>query len=593
MVHCDADELALRVSAPGVCSGIDLSGERKMVCSMAELHRATSPEAGKGAGFSVRRALTEYVIAAAAVGLAFLVRLELDRFWGDSLPYVTFYLAFLVVAWFTGVGPTLAGLVVSLLLGDFFFTSPRYTLGFTSTGEWLSAVLYTSVCLGLMVFARRMRRNEEDLRASQDRLELTVSELHRAHGRTQLLAETASQLLLSSEPQHVVNALCAKVMAFLDCDAFFNFLVDESAGNLRLNACGGIPKDQAGSVSTLEFGAAVCGCAARDGCRIVAEDIFHRPDPRTQLVKSLGIQAYACHPLKVQERVLGTLSFGTRSRTSFSEEELSLMKAVADLVAIAMERQRSQAELRHMNLELEERVKERTRSLEEMTEQMNAFCYSVAHDLRSPLRTQISFAEVLLEEYGEQLGAEGRKYAGLVLQAAQRQSDLIADLMAHINVSRADMPLQPVSLPEAIAKARADLTLETQQKDACIDVSELNGACVAANPSSLHLVILNLLTNACKFVPPGTKPHVRLWTSNQDGFVRLWVQDNGIGIDPSDSPKLFGMFQRFHRQDKYPGTGMGLAIVKKAVERMGGHVGAESELGKGSRFWVDLHEANN
>ncbi len=550
------------------------------------------PGGGKRAR-SWARLLAEYALAALCVALALGARFGLDKFWGDSLPYATFYLAFVVVIWFTRVGPALAAMVASVLVGDYFFTEPRHTFGFASTGEWLNALLYVAVSVSLLAFARKLRRNEHDLRASQERLELTVSELHRAHARTQLLAETASQLLLSSEPQHVVNALCGKVMAFLDCDVFFNFLVDEAAGNLRLNACGGIPPEDTTRVATLEYGAAVCGCAARDGCRIVAEDIFHNPDPRTELVKGFGIQAYACHPLKVQDRVLGTLSFGTRSRTTFSEDELSLMKAVADLVAIAMERQRSQAELRRMNQDLEQRVKERTRSLEEMTDQMNAFCYSVAHDLRSPLRTQIGFAQVLLEEYGATLGPQGRKYAGLVLQAAERQNNIITDLMAHINVSRADLPLQPVSLPEAVAKARADLALETRQKEACIDASAIKGARVAANPSSLHLVILNLLTNACKFVPAGSKPQVRLWTSDHDGYVRLWVQDNGIGIDPKDSSKLFGMFQRLHRQESYPGTGMGLAIVKKAVERMGGHVGAESELGKGSRFWVDLPAANN
>ncbi len=554
--------------------------------------RTSQAEARKRSG-SLARLVAEYAFAALSVGIALAVRFELDKYWGDSLPYATFYLAFVAIIWFLRAGPAIAVLVTSLLLGDYFFSSPRHSLGFSGTGEWLSAAVFVGVCLSLLLFARRLRHNESDLRASQERLELTVSELHRAHARTQLLAETAGQLLLSSEPQHVVNALCGKVTAFLDCDVFFNFLVDEAAGNLRLNTCGGIPDEEAKRLSVLEYGAAVCGCAARDGCRVVAEDIFHKCDPRTELVKGFGIQAYACHPLKVQDRVLGTLSFGTRSRTTFSEDELSLMKAVADLVAIAMERQRSQAELRQMNAELEQRVKERTRSLEEMTEQMNAFCYSVAHDLRSPLRTQIGFAQVLLEEHGDTLGPEGRKYAGLVLQAAERQSHIITDLMAHINVSRADMPVQPVSLPEAVAKARADLALETEQKEASIDASAINGAQVAANPSSLHLVILNLLTNACKFVPAGSKPKVRLWTSSHDGYVRLWVQDNGIGIDPKDSSRLFGMFQRLHRQDSYPGTGMGLAIVKKAVERMGGHVGAESEVGKGSRFWVDLPAANN
>ncbi len=112
----------------------------------------------------------------------------------------------------------------------------------------------------------------------------------------------------------MVNSLCTKVMLYLDCDVFFNFLVDESAGRLRLNAFAGISSEQAQEIEWLDYGVAVCGCAARDRCRVVAENILETPDPRTELVKSYGIQAYACHPLMAQDRLLGTLSFGTRTR---------------------------------------------------------------------------------------------------------------------------------------------------------------------------------------------------------------------------------------------------------------------------------------
>ena len=185
----------------------------------------------------------------------------------------------------------------------------------------------------------------------------------RAEGRTELLAETASQLLTTDVPQRIVEDLCRKMLGFLDCQAFFNYLVDERAGRLHLNACAGIPAEAARETEWLDYGAAVCGCAARDACRIVAEDIQHTSDPRTELVKSFGIQAYACHPLLIGGRVLGTVSFGTRVRTRFTDEELSLMKAVTDLVAIAMERQRVQAALQKMNEELEQRVAERTAEL--------------------------------------------------------------------------------------------------------------------------------------------------------------------------------------------------------------------------------------
>ena len=162
--------------------------------------------------------------------------------------------------------------------------------------------------------------------------------LRLSNQRLDLLAESANRLLASEVPQKVVASICPKVMEFLDCDMFFNFLRDEQEGRLHLNAWAGIPAEEAKRIEWLDYGVAVCGCAARDGCRIVAEDIQTTADVRTELVKSYGIQAYACQPLMSQGRVLGTLSFGTRRRSRFTKDELALMQAVADQVAVAMER---------------------------------------------------------------------------------------------------------------------------------------------------------------------------------------------------------------------------------------------------------------
>ena len=179
--------------------------------------------------------------------------------------------------------------------------------------------------------------------------------LRLSHQRLDLLAASAGRLLASADPQEVVDDICLKVMQFLDCDVYFNFLRDESAGRLHLNAWAGIPAEAAARIEWLDYGAAVCGCAARDGCRIVAEDILHTPDPRTELVKSYGIQAYACQPLLVGGKPLGTLSFGTRQKTHFNDEELALMQAVADQVAVAMERQQFEKDL--FDLQEQERAK--------------------------------------------------------------------------------------------------------------------------------------------------------------------------------------------------------------------------------------------
>jgi transcriptional regulator with GAF, ATPase, and Fis domain len=188
--------------------------------------------------------------------------------------------------------------------------------------------------------------------------------LRRSESRFRLLSETAGALLASPSPQRVVEELCTKVMEHLDCQVFFNFLVDESRGRLCLNAYAGIPEEEARRIEWLDYGVAVCGCAARDGQRIVAEHIFETPDPRTELVNGYGVQAYACHPLMSGSRLLGTLSFGTKTRSAFSVEDLRLMETVTDQVATAMEKTQLLETIQVGRDELEIRVQERTIALE-------------------------------------------------------------------------------------------------------------------------------------------------------------------------------------------------------------------------------------
>jgi PAS domain S-box-containing protein len=191
---------------------------------------------------------------------------------------------------------------------------------------------------------------------TQDITDLKEAEaaLKRSIRRFEILSQTAGELLKSTEPQRRVEKLCREVMEHLDCHAFFNFLADEKTGRLHLNVCAGVPSDEAKRIEWLDYGVAVCGCAARDGYPIIAEHIPTTPDIRTELVKSYGIRAYACHPiLSAGDKVIGTLSFGTRTRETFSPEDISLMRAVTDQVAVAMDRIRHEQSLR----ESEERLR--------------------------------------------------------------------------------------------------------------------------------------------------------------------------------------------------------------------------------------------
>ncbi|MGE5740634.1 MAG: PAS domain S-box protein, partial [Candidatus Aminicenantes bacterium RBG_16_66_30] len=219
--------------------------------------------------------------------------------------------------------------------------------------------------VGVFIDVTDRRREEQARRRDQERFEL--------------LSVTAGRLLASENPQAVVDELCRKIMAHLDCQVFFNFLVDKDAGKLRLNACAGIPEADVARLHWLDFGTAVCGFVAKNGARVVAEDIPAHPDPRTDMVAGFGVQAYACHPLLSRGEVLGTLSFGTKTRTHFNDEDVSLMKTVADQVAVAIERMRDERALRDRGLELqrltealESRVLERTAELAAANERLKA-----------------------------------------------------------------------------------------------------------------------------------------------------------------------------------------------------------------------------
>jgi light-regulated signal transduction histidine kinase (bacteriophytochrome) len=250
-------------------------------------------------------------------------------------------------------------------------------------------------------------------------------------------------------------------------------------------------------------------------------------------------------------------------------------------------RQREQLLLQRQAEQLEAAVFERTRQLEESVKSMEGFCYSIAHDLRAPLRAMSGLTTVLIEDYSPALSEEARSVGDRITAAAKRMDRLIEELLAFGRLSNRELPLRAVDVAGAFKAAIHHLSAEIANAHARVDLAEQLGV-VWANPTVVEQIASNLLGNALKFVGPGRQPVVRVWAESRGNDLRVWVEDNGIGIEPAYQNKIFGLFERLHTDKQYRGTGIGLAIVQKGVERLGGKVGVESEPGQGSRFWIEL-----
>ncbi|MDB6028727.1 MAG: signal transduction histidine kinase [Verrucomicrobiales bacterium] len=293
------------------------------------------------------------------------------------------------------------------------------------------------------------------------------------------------------------------------------------------------------------------------------------------------------------------------------EPFVELQQQNQELLGAFSELEKRQNELTHLNVELQEtkrqlnlqnellesRVSERTAELKDSLQEMEKFCYSIAHDLKAPLRAINGLTMVLQQEYAPAFDAEGKNCTNRIVEAATRMHILIVDLLDYGRLTHMDVAVTPISLNDTIAKAAEGLREVIVLTKATIEVQK-EMPIVMANSVLLDQVLSNLIENALKFVPAGVAPFVKIWAEertvkSEDGTirpsVRLSIKDNGIGVDVSYHKRIFKVFERLHgERSVYPGTGIGLALVQKAVERMNGISGVESTLGQGSLFWIEL-----
>ncbi|RPI19516.1 MAG: PAS domain S-box protein [Ignavibacteriae bacterium] len=302
-----------------------------------------------------------------------------------------------------------------------------------------------------------------------------------------------------------------------------------------------------------------------------------------------GIKSRIIFPLKIQDEIIGFFTQASIQPNTYKQDDIDLLVSLSDFLSIAVQNSNLYEKIKKMNEELEQRVIARTWELEEANKELEAFAYSVSHDLKAPLRAIDGFAKVLIEDYGDQLDIEASRVLNIIIQNSQKMSKLINDLLAFSRTSRREVSLSKLNINEIIYSALAQLCSYTDDEDIEIDIKD-DIPDATGDKNMVQLVYVNLLSNALKFSSTREKQKIEVGACEKGNEIVYYVKDNGVGFNMKYYDKLFGVFQRLHSEDEFEGTGVGLALVQKIIQKHGGKVWAESKLNKGTAFYFTLEK---
>lgn len=267
---------------------------------------------------------------------------------------------------------------------------------------------------------------------------------------------------------------------------------------------------------------------------------------------------------------------------TWAENELTVTAIIRDIT----ERKQAEAEIRKLNAELEERVRARTAQLEEANKELEAFSYSVSHDLSAPLRLIDGFSRDLDKTYEDKLDDRGKKDLKWIRESVAKMADLIDDLLQLSRIGRQQAQFETVDLSSIVNSITTDLQKQNPERQIIVSIQP--NITAHAEPNLLHIVLDHLIDNAWKFTSKTTEARIEFGTS-EDGDERVYfVKDNGVGFDMKYAGRLFAPFERLHTENEFPGTGIGLAIVRRIINRHHGRVWAEGEVGRGATIYFTL-----
>jgi PAS domain S-box-containing protein len=483
-------------------------------------------------------AIQGYALAVFTVSIAIGSALLMRRlnFEGVEIPFFLFAAA--LTSWYGGGRAASLAFVLSCLSFDYFFVPPIYSFNITST-DIPYFVAFASISLLVSWFAAVRRRVEKELLQSRDELRREMAE------RTQ----QASLLNLTHDSIFVCD--------MRDVITYWN------RGSQELY-----------------------GWSAEQAIGKQSPQLLHTVFPKPiEEIRAELLQSGRWDGEVERTRADGTQAV-VASRWSLRQDEFGRPAAILETNNDITERKRREEEIRALNEELGKR----TTDLEAINKELEAFAYSISHDLRAPLRHMVGFTELLQKHAVSVLNEKSQRYVGIILESAKKMGNLIDDLLAFSRIGRAETNKKLVRLDEIVREALSEVRQETEGRDIAWKVGELP-ACYG-DGSMLRLALVNLVSNAAKFTRTRPKAEIEIGCINQQqDQIVLFVRDNGVGFNMKYVNKLFGVFQRLHPNEAFEGTGIGLATVQRIVHRHGGRVWAEGLVDQGATFYFSLSKS--
>jgi PAS domain S-box-containing protein len=482
--------------------------------------------------------IQRYGLAVLSVSVALGGALFLGRFQFRDVEVPLFLFAVSVAAWYGGTGAAVLALLLSCISFDYFFVEPFHTL-YISRSDLPYFIVFASFASLVTWFSAVRRRVEGELRQARDELEIEVAE------RTQ----QASLLNLTHDTIFVRD--------MSDVITYWNRGAQELYGWTAEEAIGKRAQELLQSVLPAPM-----------------EEI------RAELLRSGRWDG------ELQKTRADGSKVIVSSRWSLRRDEQGRPAAILETNNDITERERREQEIRALNEELGKRTAE----LEIINKELEAFAYSISHDLRAPLRHMAGFTELLQKNTASLLNEKNQRYLKMILESAQRMGNLIDDLLAFSRIGRAETHKTMVSLDQLVEEALTEVRQDTEGRNIVWKVGRLPAW--YGDRSMLRLVFVNLISNAVKFTRTRSQAEIEIGCMNREqDQVVVFIRDNGVGFDMKYVSKLFGVFQRLHTPETFEGTGIGLATVQRIVHRHGGRAWTEGLVDKGATFYFSLSKS--